>query len=135
MREKKGTEMNTSTLNPWTCRRCDGANPGTPSCTHCHQPEANPIQTQLDEIKATLEAIRQGIEALEARLTEDNESCSCESCVKNREDFNAWADAFSHRWEGRKQGVGCCVPDNATYKPCGPLCLTHGDVRDTSIKS
>ncbi len=65
------------------------------------------IQTQLNELKATLDAIRQGIEALEARLThpedchcndcEHGEACSCDDCERNRADFNAYADDYNRR--------------------------------------
>ena len=54
------------------------------------------IQQQLDEIKATLEAIRIGIGVLEARLDADASEQAEES---ERADFNAWADAFDQRWQ------------------------------------
>ncbi len=94
------------------------------------------IQDQLDELKATVELILAGIKALEHQLDggcTEREGCECDNCTTARADFDAWADAFNHRWEGRKQGVGCCVADDATYKPCGPLCTEHGDARDTSV--
>ncbi len=58
------------------------------------------IQTQLDELKNTLEAIRLGIEALEHQLDggcTEKEGCECINCTTARADFNAWADDYNRR--------------------------------------
>ncbi len=81
------------------------------------------IQDQLNELKATLEAICLGIEALKARLDgacTGQEDCDCPDCETNRAGFNAWASAFDQRWANRDH-------------ECGPLCPDHADPRDTNV--
>jgi hypothetical protein len=57
--------------------------------------------------------------------------CPCDSCTKEREDFDAWVKDTARRWakayaEGRVAHLHSV--------PCrNPLCPRHGDVRDTSV--
>ncbi len=101
------------------------------------------IQDQITELKRTLSAMLACLDdianQLAARKNEDEhlEGCECDNCTTARADFNAWADDYNRRHPypsnyKPQQGIGCCVADDATFKPCGPLCITHGDVRDHS---
>lgn len=50
--------------------------------------------------------------------------CQCASCQEQLALFNDWCNEFNERWQNRKLA--------REHHDCGPLCPTHGDVRDHS---
>ena len=82
------------------------------------------IQEQLNELKATLEAIRQSIAMIEHQLDggcTEKEGCECVNCTAARADFNAWADDYNRR-HPRTECPLCCKPlygsDRLFHKEC-----------------
>ncbi len=82
------------------------------------------IQDQLNELKRSLEAIRLGIEMLQAQLEDED----------NKAEFDAWCNAFDQRWQSATfKDQGSVFHDHTS--DCGPLCPDHADPRDTSVLS